>query len=503
MKKIKSIACFVACVTALSSVMTYAPSANAESEMVYGTMNIPYADFYCAELEESVNKYDVDAVSSATTGKWAKNGEGELVAGTYNQPNEDGSGKILGVTYNVAIDKETLDALGENNYGFAQSTEIPAVYKTVTLEDGKAVFSAVNDQTPEQITLSATLGTTSAWGDYILKISDKPENMGTVYGFILKTESNENYAMRHLENIWRDEIAWSSGFKKQEAKGNTLCYENYIGIMGETISEIKYITENGYYTAQTNIYVPVKFDGTVTAENADVSAGETSFATTGFPEDYKMAYSADGLEATVENGKITYSNAVPGLYTLNINDADGKYAPMSATFTLSTYSLPVSFENEKIVKTSSATDDEASNFIKNISVVSVNGTDYKATGKGSVKIFDENGVIDMSAASKNANVFEGSDSYTVVVTATGYNKPLEFTVKAVAQTTTTTAVTTTVQSTTTAKTTTAQSTTTAKTTTTAKKTSSSPATGDSGAAIPAMMLALAGISAFIFKKKHK
>jgi LPXTG-motif cell wall-anchored protein len=98
----------------------------------------------------------------------------------------------------------------------------------------------------------------------------------------------------------------------------------------------------------------------------------------------------------------------------------------------------------------------------------------------------------MSAASKNANVFEGSDSYTVVVTATGYNKPLEFTVKAVAQTTTTTAVTTTVQSTTTAK-----------TTTTAKKTSSSPATGDSGAAIPAMMLALAGISAFIFKKKHK
>ena len=76
--------------------------------------------------------------------------------------------------------------------------------------------------------------------------------------------------------------------------------------------------------------------------------------------------------------------------------------------------------------------------------------------------------------------------------ATGYNKPLEFTVKAVAQTTTTTAVTTT-----------AQSTTTAKTTTTAKKTSSSPVTGDNGAAIPAMMLALAGISAFIFKKKHK
>ena len=47
-------------------------SANAaDGDKVYGTMNIPYADFYAAEID---NAYAVDAVSSATARtKWAMN----------------------------------------------------------------------------------------------------------------------------------------------------------------------------------------------------------------------------------------------------------------------------------------------------------------------------------------------------------------------------------------------------------------------------------------------
>ena len=63
----------------------------------YGTMNIPYAEFYKAEIDDA---YTVDAVSSATTkGKWGMNGEGEIVEGTYN----NGNGTILGVKFPVEV----------------------------------------------------------------------------------------------------------------------------------------------------------------------------------------------------------------------------------------------------------------------------------------------------------------------------------------------------------------------------------------------------------------
>ena len=59
MKKITSLICAAACAV---SVVPFAANAE-DNAKVYGTMNIPYADFYAAEIE---NAYEVDAVSSAT-----------------------------------------------------------------------------------------------------------------------------------------------------------------------------------------------------------------------------------------------------------------------------------------------------------------------------------------------------------------------------------------------------------------------------------------------------
>ena len=61
MKKITSIISAAACLTALTAASL--PANAADSEKIYGTMNIPYADFYAAEIG---NAYEVDAVSSAT-----------------------------------------------------------------------------------------------------------------------------------------------------------------------------------------------------------------------------------------------------------------------------------------------------------------------------------------------------------------------------------------------------------------------------------------------------
>lgn len=490
-----------ACIAAMLGAMPICAAAEGE-ELIYGTMNIPYADFYKAEIAGSANEYEVDAVSSATTSKWCKNGEGELFEGTYNQANEDGTGTILGVTYPVALTQEALDALGENNYGFTPLDTVPAAYKTVTVADGTASFSAVNDTEPVSIAdAKVEIGTSTAWGDYLLTVEGTPEDMGVIYGWILKTASGESYAMRHEENIWRGELAWSTGFVTSEPHGNTLTYEDFVGLMGDTITEMVMITENGYYNVSTSAYVPVKFDGSAQIADADVKTGTTAVTTTGFPSDYKITYSVEGLNASVADGVLTYADAVPGSYTLTISDESGVYADVPASFTLTTADMPAAFDGTgKLVKAENATDEEFANFLANLSTASVNGTEYNVSGRKSVKIFSADGTIDFAAASKNVNVFDGSGNYKMIVNAAGYTTPLEFTITSAQADVTTTAVTT--ENSTTTTTTAKKATTTKKATTKKASSTDSPKTGVADAAIPAAMLTLAGAAAVAFRKKN-
>ena len=135
----------------------------ADDAVVYGTMNIPFADFYA---EEGVS-YTVDAVSSATGSKWFSD---SLATGGYSVKHEnDDGGDILGVTYPVAISAADLEALGTENYGFAELAEVPAAYKNVTVADGKVSFSAVQGETAP-VDATATLTTSTVWGDYELDI---------------------------------------------------------------------------------------------------------------------------------------------------------------------------------------------------------------------------------------------------------------------------------------------------------------------------------------------
>ena len=145
-KHMKKISAALTAALFAATALTAVPFSASAEEYVYGTMNIPYADFYRAELASANNAYEVDAVSSATTSKWQMNGEGQLFEGTYHsEPNADGGGQILGVTYPVAITQADLDALGENNYNFQPSESVPEAYKIVTVADGAASPIPVND----------------------------------------------------------------------------------------------------------------------------------------------------------------------------------------------------------------------------------------------------------------------------------------------------------------------------------------------------------------------
>ena len=473
MKKITSVICAAACMAAAAAPFS---AVAADSDKVYGTMDIPYADFYRAEIGSA---YEVDAVSSATEKKWKMNGEGEYVEGTYN----DGSGNILGVRYPVEVSAEDVDALKEK-YGFTSLDSKPAAYKEVSLSGGSLSVSKLVDTNGEQtVDGEATVSTNSYYGDYQIKVTGYPENT-VLYGVIVNTKEDDHYAMRHLENIWRNgSYAWSAGIKTVEYHGNNVSYEDYESSKGKTVTSVTFITLDGYTTVNVGEqYLPIRFAGEVKAEDAAAGTGKTSLSLTGFPEDYKKVITADeGLTAT--ETEVSYTDAKPGKYNVNVADESGKYAPMTAQFILSTNDIPVKYAGGKLTVADGFTDDDKANFLNNLATVDINGTSYKATGKNGIKLFNEDGSVNFDTAVKEVKVFDGEGTYNIVLNSTGYTAPYSFEAK------NETAVTTT----------TAKATTTVRTT---KSASNSPKTGVSGMALPVAVIALASTSAFALRKKE-
>ena len=412
------------------SCMSFA--AGAADEYVYGTMDIPYDLFYAGEIAGAANSYKVDAVSSATNAKWSKNGEGELFEGTYHsEANEDGSGKILGVTYPVAITQAALDALGSDNYNFKKLDSAPAAYKTVTVDGTTASFSAINDSSPETKTGSVSIDANSVWGDYQISVEGFPEDFGAVYGAFITTSDNYIYAMRHEQNIWRQgAIAWSVGFKTEEPHGNKLDHDIYADSQGKTIDKITYITKDGYVTYDVDVYIPKKFEYTAEIANAAVTAGSTNITLTGFPTDYDVQYEIAGLDFTVDGSTLKFSNASAGGYSATISDKSGIYQDIPVSFELTTDAMPAQYNASAKALTAAdgASADEFAGFIKNISTVTVDGTEYAAAGKHGLKIVADDGTIDLLAESRGGKAFsDDKTEFEVTVKAAGYTQELRFT----------------------------------------------------------------------------
>ena len=497
MKKITSFLCAAACMAAYAVPFT----ANAaDSDKVYGTMNIPYADFYAAELNNSV---PVDAVSSATTNKWKGNNTGSmgddgkwqsggLAAGTFNTETENGGGKILGVTYPVEISKEDLEKLSDK-MGFTELSEKPKAYKPVTVESGKASFGKLVDTDGEEaLSGEMTVTSLSSWGDYQINVKGIPANCD-IYGVIVKTKEGTDYGMRALENIWRNgAISWGAGVKEKETHGNVLSSEHYKSSQGQTITDVTFITLNGYSTLSgQNGYLPLKFADSLTVESGKSGKGTVTFDNSSFPADYKIKGTvADGF--TVSGNTVSYNNAQPGNYTLTVSDEGGKYSDVRGSFTLTTDAIPVKYSDGKLVAADGASLTDAANYLKNISAVTVGDKRYAAGRRGATIIDSQTGEIKLDAKSGEENIFDGSGKYKLTVESTGYEKNYEFEINDQAAETTTAATTS--KTTSTTKTTTAAA---AKTT----SSSNSPKTGTDGIALPAAFLALAGVSAFALRKK--
>ena len=423
--------------------------ATAPEAKIYVKMNIPYADFYAAEIN---NEDAVDAVTSATNNKSIKNGDGELVGGTYNDYNADawaaGTQKkvnIKGVSYPVAITPSELAQLTKTDdkqadYYYTELESAPAAYKTATVKDGKISFGEAQGKTTK-LEAKTELSTSTPWGDYRLDVDTDAFGTNNVYGVVISAEKDgktTTYGMRQEENIWRrTEIAWSSGIKKTEPHGNVLNYEHYVGLMGSTIKSVTYYTADGEYTIDADLYVPVKFTtDNFKVENALADSGSTSVEMKDFPSDYKAEYKvtdAKGNElegASVKDGKISWTGTpATGKYTLTVSDKSGKYASFSTTFELQTSAMPAAYQasNLRVVGADGASAEELSSFLSNVSSVTVNDKSYSASGRGAVAVLGKNGFIDLTTSPFSG--MKAGDTYQISIKATGYAKTLDFELK--------------------------------------------------------------------------
>ena len=437
----------------------------AEKKETYVLMNIPYAAFYKSETTK--NDVDVDVFTSATKNKTRTTG---LAGGSYHE-NADGS-QIDGITFAVKVDPsvdltkykevkdtdkvditvtkrgqtstttlEGKDTLFENEtYAYYPLTEAPANYKEVSMDkDGKLVFSEVKGQKAEALTgVTAELLTQSSYGDYQLNLDGLPEDKiasSNVNAVVVKTTDGTAYGLRHLENIWKGKkLAWSTGYTESVHDCPTSS-AHYASMMGKTIDSIEYYTTNGLYTIDVNdLYLPVKFAKTedaVKVADADISAGKTAIELN-LRDDFDPEYTVEGLNVKVEGNVLTFkadSSINPGKYTLTVKDKNGKYADLKTTFILSTTDMPATYDadNKKLTVAENSNEEAFNTYIGNITSVNVNGTDYAARGKGSVKIIDKDGTLVTDAAP-----FKGAAAGTefqITVTATGYTTPLTFTYK--------------------------------------------------------------------------
>ena len=428
---------------------------NAVAKEVYVLMNIPYDKFYAAEGVDYA-----DAVTSATLNKTRSS----LAAGSYHV-SSDGS-DITGIVYPVkledasALDKltqvtdsskvditvsmkgkettttyEGKDALFESpSYSYYMLSEVPSYYKEATVnEDGSLSFGKAEGAEVQTLSnVTADFRTSSNYGDYQMNLSGLPDDITTVYGVVVGTKEGDSYGLRHVENIWKiSKLAWSTGFVTT-AHGNQLQYKDYVPMMGQTINKVTYYTNAGIYEIPMSVYVPVKFDGSVEVADAKVSSGETKITLNKLPSDYEAEYSVEGLEnVKVENSVLTYTatDAKVGKYTLKVTDKSGKYADISADFTLTTEVTPITYERDQkaLVPADGYSADDLAAYVKSIESVSVDGTPYAASGKGAVKIIKEDGSID-ATAKPFANAKDGQE-FEIVVKATGYAKDYTFTYK--------------------------------------------------------------------------
>ncbi len=432
-------------------------------DLVYGTVNLPYADFYYGEINKLKPDFDAekaqldkadaveeadlkadgmyDAVSSATNNKARRYEQ------TYYEENGEGT-EILGVAnVNVAISRALYDdAKAQIEAGATCSNALFDIVNNMTVTDTiPSEFKVVGADG----TLSATLGNTvvaeganasftsiSNWGNYQISVEGVELDAATIQGGLIETSDGAVYGLEHNENLWLSpgEIAFAAS-EFTEPHGNKPGFQRYADIQGKTITKVIYMIANADdIEIDTDFFVNYMLD-----EQYGITGDESlTYSEDGMevkyelnvPEDsdYKLTAISFGRAkqdisaVEVSDGVIRIpSSFKPGSYTFVFEDAKYTGLKFSCLLDSGLKDGDVSFNGETFeVGSDSLT---AADFIANLSSVTVDGEPVKGKGLSAI-LFDENGklLVDAEITSGDAAVpvFAEGKEHEVTIAATGY-----------------------------------------------------------------------------------
>ena len=254
----------------------------AKDKDVYGVANVPYADFYYAELGNAVTKssdiaevskssdkasslreeHVYDAVTSATNKKSKKydttyttDGEGTIVYINGVKTAVKINSKLYAAAKAVAASKvTTANKLAEIADSIETvSSTLPSGYETYKTVNADGTLSALTAAegagAVDSASTKATITSTSPWGNYQIDFTDMPSDIDTktnVLGVVLETEDGQKVALRHNENIYskKQEIAFVVDDSFTEPHGNVLYGKRFKSLSGKTITKITYLLSN-------------------------------------------------------------------------------------------------------------------------------------------------------------------------------------------------------------------------------------------------------------------
>ena len=418
--------------------------------MVYATVNMEYADFYYGELNDlsdagktlDLSKDVVseagyrdegmyDAVTSATQQK------SKRFAATYydeNVANKETGSEATGVNINgianvqIAIPEALYNQLMENKdkshkvYQYLEN----ATYSKKAFDEYKELradgtFGKMVSKTTSSADITASITTSTAWGDYQISVKGLPEGAVTtdnMLGVVLEDENGNKYGMEHLDNLWlqTQEMSFAVTDNFKEPHGNFVPAKRYQGI-GKKITKITYLLKDADD-------IVINTDLKLKTLNDDSVAGEAQAAAYS-KKGTKVSFSFNNLPS---GANYTLASLVKGTrYGTEIDASKYSYDAASKTITLDSSLLPATdyvatFVDDEYsdIKVTFAVNKGTQTISKNLAVTYGETKSLKLTGEaeGDVSYVSSNEKVATVDANGKVTI-KGVGTAQITITATG------------------------------------------------------------------------------------
>ena len=357
----------------------FAEDGNAvESGFVYGTANIPYADFFYGEMNEVQQNaaMQLDAADPVTAAGYREDGMYDAVTSCtnnkskryatsyYTENTENGSVTLEGIRdVNIAVPtslyNEAQKAIKEGKNCSNQLLSIIGSLQKVSetapesgeykVLNGDGTLTAMKTKTKE-LKFNSSISTSSAWGDYevIVEFGDENPDQPTtanMMGAIFETSDGEKYAMEHSQNLWlkTGKIAFAVKDGFVEPHGNTIDAKRSQGLEGKTIKKITYLVKDGAdIVIPTNLLCKYKLaDGQgITGPEEKVVYTNNTFTPTKVQLTYNVPEGSSYKLTSVEYGGQVLSEGSYNDYTYDDSTKVlSVYGGVSAKTGVGTYTL--------------------------------------------------------------------------------------------------------------------------------------------------------------------